>query len=211
MKKKFLITLMVVCVLLPAALSAAVADLSIGATAMYGGGNGQDVFEQIQAGDFSGFSDVSNYTFGVDVRVKLLIAEVDVVGMYNKTEVSGTAYHEFSTLVTGGVSLDLLGIARLGLGIGPRFLITIDENGNTVLFDSNGTPITNNEGFGNALMNSPVAYRATLDFNLGGIMAGLNYTLDSNYTFADGASVGELFNVSPENGKVGVSILFSLL
>jgi hypothetical protein len=35
MKRRFLVTLLVVCVLLPAALSAAIVDLSLGATAQY--------------------------------------------------------------------------------------------------------------------------------------------------------------------------------
>jgi hypothetical protein len=55
MKRKFLVTLLVVCVLLPAALSAAIVDLSLGATAQYKPTLGT-IKASADADDFSGFS-----------------------------------------------------------------------------------------------------------------------------------------------------------
>jgi hypothetical protein len=208
MKKKFLVTLIVVCVLLPAALSAAIADLSIGAIAMY---NTEDAYQQFSDGDFDGLMEIENYTFGADLRIKLLLAEVDVVGMYGQETFGSTTYHELSTLVTGGVSFDLLGLARIGLGLGPRFLLVMDENNNFYVFDSDNNPVLTTNAFGDAFIKSPVAYRATVDFNLGSIMLGLNYTVDSEYTFEKYGEINKLFESDATSGKFGVSLLFSLL
>lgn len=212
MKKKFMVTLIVVCVLLPAMLSAAIADLSIGGTAMYNVA-GEQVVDEFNNGDFSGLADISNYTFGADVRIKFLLAEVDVVGMYGQVPATVTEpfYHEVSVLTTGGISLDLLGLARLGFGMGPRFRVLIDEDGNASVYASNSSTIESWDNFGDALLKSPVSYRATLDFNLGSLMLGVNYTVDSTYTFENYAEVNRLFEADRNSGKFGVSLLFSLL
>jgi hypothetical protein len=155
-------------------------------------------------------SDFENYTLGADLRVKLLIAEVDVVGTFgNYTDSSLNEYTEISALTTAGVSMDLLGIARLGFGMGPRFRVLIDDAGEAQIIAETGTVESMND-FGDAFVNSPVAYRATVDFNLGNIMLGLNYTLDTDYTFKNAAQVDDLFNADIDDGKVGVSLLFSL-
>lgn len=205
-----MIAIVVVCVLLPATLTAAIADLSLGATAMYNVA-GEDVVNQVNDGDFSGLTELSNYTFGADLRIKFLLAEVDVVGMYGQNEVGGATYHELSTLVTGGISKDLFGIARIGLGMGPRFLVTIDEDGNAVVFDGNNNAIGTSSAFKDAFLQSPVSYRATLDFNIGHIMLGVNYTVDSTYTLEHYTEIGKLFNADRNSGQFGVSMLFSLL
>jgi len=208
MKKKFLVTLMVVCVLLPVALSAAVVDLSIGATAQY-----SDTFDQIKQSidndDFDGFTDISNYNFGADVRVKFLIAEVDVVGMFGTDTIDSVDYTTISALTTAGISMDLLGLARLGFGMGPRYSVLIDDDGNTKVLDNNGAAVTT-ENFLDTFVQSPVSYRATLDFNLGSIMLGVNYTVDSEYTFKNYAEVDKLFSAPFGDGKLGLSVLFSL-
>jgi hypothetical protein len=190
-------------------LSAAIADLSIGATAMYNV-SGDEVVQQVNDGDFSGLTDISNYTFGADLRIKFLLAEVDVVGMYTPPEDS-SSNHELSVLTTGGISLDFLGFARLGLGMGPRFRVLIDEDGNASVYASDSSTIESWDNFGDAFIKSPVAYRATLDFNLGSIMVGVNYTVDSTYTFENYSEINRLFDADTNSGKFGVSLLFSLL
>ena len=208
MKKKFLVTLIVVCVLLPVALSAAVVDLSIGATAQY-----SKTFDQVKTAieneDYAGFTDFSNYNFGADVRVKFLIAEVDVVGMFGKDTIDTVEYTTISALTTVGVSLDVLGLARLGFGMGPRYSVLIDKDGNTKVLDNTGVAVTT-ENFLDTFIKSPVSYRATVDFTLGNVLLGLNYTVDSQYTFEKYAEVDKLFNAPFGNGKLGVSVLFSL-
>jgi hypothetical protein len=210
MKKKSMVLLLIVCVMLPTALSAAVVDLSLGATAQYNQTLGS-IRTDIDNNDFDSMSDFENYTRGADLRVKLLIAEVDVVGTFGNytDEVTLDEYTEISALTTAGVSMDLLGIARLGFGMGPRFRVLIDDAGEAQIIAETGT-VESMDDFGDAFVNSPVAYRATVDFNLGNIMLGLNYTLDTDYTFKNAAQVDDLFNADIDDGKVGVSLLFSL-
>ncbi len=211
MKKRFLVLLIVVCVLLPATLSAALVDLSIGATARY-----DKSFAEVQTSiDDETYGDelakIENYAFGADVRVKLLLAEVDLVGMFGNKTISGVDYTTISVLTSAGISLDILNIARLGFGMGPRFNVMIDPDGNTVIEDSSGTGVDSMDGFSEAFINSPVAYRATADFKLGNMMVGLNYTVDTAYTFNNAADVQNLFDAPLDSGKVGVSFLFSLI
>jgi len=211
MKKKLMISLLVVCVLLPAALSAAVLDLSLGVTAQY-----KDNFDTIKTAidndNFDGLADFENYALGADVRFKLLIAEVDLVGKFSQSNVSGVDYTKIELLTTAGVSMDLLGFARLGFGMGPNWIIEMNnDTGDFVMFAKSAptvpVPLDN---FGETFINSPVAYRATLDFNLGKLMLGLNYTLETEYTFKNAQEVDKLFNANMGNGTMGVSLLFSL-
>ncbi len=211
MKRKFLVTLLVVCVLLPAALSAAIVDLSLGATAQYKPTLGA-IKASADADDFTGFSKFENYALGADVRLKLLIAEVDLVGMFSQSTVSGVDYTKIELLSTAGISMDLLGFARLGFGLGPNWIIEMNnDTGEFVMFEkSNPTVPVPLENFGDTFINSPVAYRATVDFNLGGLMLGLNYTLETDYTFKNAQEVNKLFDADMDDGKFGVSLLFSL-
>jgi hypothetical protein len=207
MKRKFLVTLLVGCVLLPAALSAAIVDLSLGATAQYKPTLGT-IKASADADDFSGFSKFENYALGADVRLKLLIAEVDLVGMFSQTT---DDYTKIELLTTAGISLDLLGFARLGFGLGPNWIIEMNnDTGDFIMREKETNKITTLDNFGDTFINSPVAYRATVDFNLGGLMLGLNYTLETQYTFKNAQEVNKLFEAKMDDGKFGVSLLFSL-
>jgi hypothetical protein len=207
MKRRFLVTLLVVCVLLPAALSAAIVDLSLGATAQYKPILG-DIKDSADADDFTGFSKFENYALGADVRLKLLIAEVDLVGMFSQTT---DDYTKIELLTTAGISLDLLGFARLGFGLGPNWIIEMNnDTGDFIMREKETNKITTLDNFGDTFINSPVAYRATVDFNLGGLMLGLNYTLETQYTFKNAQEVNKLFEAKMDDGKFGVSLLFSL-
>lgn len=210
MKRRFLVTLLVVCVLLPTALSAAIVDLSLGATAQYNKNLGAIKTDLDNEDFWPGLGDFKNYTIGADVRVKLLIAEVDVVGTFANTTRDGVDYTEISALTTAGISMDLLGLARLGFGLGPRFRVLIDDAGKAQVIASDNSTVDTWENFGDAFVKSPVAYRATVDFNLGGLMLGLNYTLDTLYTFENAQDVNKLFEADLDDGKFGVSLLFSL-
>ncbi len=210
MKRRFLVTLLVVCVLLPTALSAAIVDLSLGATAQYNKNLGAIKTDLDNEDFWPGLGDFKNYTIGADVRVKLLIAEVDVVGTFANTTLNGVDYTEISALTTAGISMDLLGLARLGFGLGPRFRVLIDDAGKAQVIASDNSTVDNWQNFGDAFIKSPVAYRATVDFNLGGLMLGLNYTLDTQYTFENAQDVNKLFEADLDDGKFGVSLLFSL-
>ena len=209
MKKKLMISLLVVCVLLPAALSAAVLDLSLGVTAQYKDSLGK-IKTAIDSDNFDGLANFDNYALGADVRFKLLIAEVDLVGKFSQeTSNTGIDYTKIEVLTTAGVSMDLLGFARIGFGMGPNWIVRMDKDGKFTIFDAGGAPQTI-DTLGETFINSPVAYRATLDFNLGKLMFGLNYTLETDYTFKKPGEVDKLFNAKMDDGTVGVSLLFSL-
>ena len=157
MKKKSMVLLLIVCVMLPTALSAAVVDLSLGATAQYNQTLG-DIKQEIEADSWEGMGDFKNYTLGADLRVKLLIAEVDVVGTFGNytDEVTLDEYTEISALTTAGISMDLLGFMRLGFGMGPRFRVLIDDEGKAQIIAETGS-VESMDDFGEAFINSPVA------------------------------------------------------
>ncbi len=210
MKKKFLLSLLIVCVLLPAALSAAIVDLSLGVTAQYKEDLGT-IQTEIEGESWDGLGNIDNYAFGADLRMKFLIAEVDLVGKFSQEPISSVDYTKIETLTTAGVSMDLLGIARLGFGLGPNWIVRMNnETGEFAIYDENDVFQNDIESLGETFINSPVAYRATLDFNLGSLMLGLNYTLETGYTFKNYQNVNELFESNLDEGTVGVSLLFSL-
>lgn len=186
-------------------------NLSIGATARY-----DKSFEEVQSfidNDTYGkeLGKIENYAFGADIRLKILLAEIDLVGMFGKETVNLIDYTSISVLTSAGISLDILNIARLGFGMGPRFNVLIDSDGNAALKDSTGNDVDSLDGFGDAFIKSPVAYRATADIKLGSMMLGLNYTVDTSYTFENWERVQDLFDAPLNSGKVGVSFLFSLI
>ncbi len=186
-------------------------NLSIGATARY-----DKSFEEVQSfidNDTYGeeLGKIENYAFGADIRLKILLAEIDLVGMFGKETVNSIDYTSISVLTSAGISLDILNIARLGFGMGPRFNVLIDSDGNAALKDSTGNDVDSLDGFGDAFIKSPVAYRATADIKLGSMMLGLNYTVDTSYTFENWERVQDLFDAPLNSGKVGVSFLFSLI
>lgn len=185
-------------------------NLSIGATARY-----DKSFEEVQAfidNDTYGkeLGKIENYAFGADVRLKILLAEIDLVGMFGRENVLGTDYTTISVLTSAGISLDILNFARVGFGMGPRFNVFIDDNGNSKVYSSSGA-FVDMDNFGEVFISSPVAYRATVDFKLGSMMLGLNYTVDTQYTFENWEKVQDLFDAPLGEGKVGVSFLFSLI
>ena len=211
MKKRFLVVLIVVAVLIPATLSAGMINLSIGATARYDK-DFDAISTSIDAGSFGDEAlKLENYAFGADVRLKIALAEIDLVGMFGRETRSSVDYTSISVLTSAGISLDIMNIARLGIGMGPRFNVLIDGSGNAFLEDSNGTTVSSMDGFGDAFIKSLVAYRATLDFNIGNMMLGLNYTVDTTYTFENWQQVKDLFDAPLGRGKVGLSFLFSLI
>ncbi|NCC63479.1 MAG: hypothetical protein EOM15_02330 [Spirochaetia bacterium] len=210
MKKRFVISLLIVCVLLPTALSAALLDLSIGATAQYNQPLGQIKTDAEDEVLMDAFMDFENYSLGADVRLKVLLAQVDLVGKFSQETIGTEKYTKIETLATAGISMDLLGLARIGFGMGPNWIVRMNnDTGEFTIFDDNDDPVEL-DNLGDTFMNSPVAYRATLDFKLGKMRLGVNYTLDTEYTFEKPAEVDKLFTGKFDDGKFGVSLLFSL-
>lgn len=197
MKKKILV-LMIISLLVSTTLFAGILNLNIGATAQY----------KIPTigGDLDGALNIEEWSFGPDIRLRLLFAEVGVAGLYSKLEDGG---HSLSGVLTGGVSFDLLGFMRVGLGLGPRMGAKFDKDfkNPTVEIDGAAEEAT----FGEAFMNAPLTYRATVDFKLGRFLIGLNYTIDSDgFSFANTDAQKLLPDFENNPGRVGVSALFRL-
>ncbi len=209
MKKKLLTILLILCVLVPATLSAKMLDLSIGPNVQF-----KPKYDEISGSDLGElFSDINNYAFGADLRLKILLAEIDLVSTFGKTTetVGGTAteFTEISILAAAGVSFDLFGFTRLGIGLGPRYRVLIDESGESHVLSSGGK-VESWESFGDAFIKSPLALRATADFRIGKMLLGASYTLDTDYTFENYQEFDKLFSADWDRGRFGVSLLFSL-
>ncbi len=203
--KKTLLVLVVALLLVPAGLFASLFNLSLGATAQYTG-----VFDasQVEEFDWEQLADVANYGFGADVRVKVLFAEVGVSALYSQGVVNDETLYSLSGLVTGGLSLDLLGLVRVGLGMGPRVNALFDDAGNGYIWSGQDL-ITADTDLAALFMDAPMTYRATADIKLGNILVGLNYTVDSfGFTFNNMNTL--LLAPDLANGRIGASVLFTL-
>lgn len=204
MKKKLLTILLILCVLVPATLSAKMLDLSIGPNVQFGRN-----YNEISSGNLGDMlSDPGNYTFGADLRLKILLAEVDLVSTITPPSGSG-GMTEISVLTAAGVSFDLFGFTRLGIGLGPRYRVLIDDSGESHVLSSGGS-VESWESFGDAFIKSPLALRATADFRIGKMLLGASYTLDTDYTFENYQEFDKLFSADWDRGRFGVSLLFSL-
>jgi hypothetical protein len=198
--KKRLSILLILLLIVSTGLFAGILNLSVGATAQY-------KISATEVSDAEFMGDIENWAFGPDVRLRLLFAEVGVTGLYSPREDGG---HVLSGLMTGGVSFDVLGMLRIGLGLGPRIAASFDKDfGHPQIFVA-GEGLVDST-FGEAFMNAPMTYRATVDFKLSKFLIGLNYTIDSDgFTFAN-TDFGSLVpNFKDNPGKIGVSVLFSI-
>lgn len=198
--KKTILALLIVLLLVPTGLFAGIFNLSLGVTAQY-----KEPFDFTE-GDipFEGMAEIENWAFGGDIRMRLLFAELDVTALYSKLEDG----HLLSGLVTAGVSLDLFGFLRLGLGMGPRLGVAFSDDGEFSAWGPDGQPLGPDTDFGDAFMNALMTYRLTADFKLGKILVGLNYTVDSDGFTFENLDVEKLvpnFN----QGAIGVSLLYS--
>ena len=132
------------------------------------------------------------------------------MALYDQIEVAGDSVDTLSSLVTAGVSLDLLGLVRIGLGLGPR--VRVEFGDDVVFYDADGGELLDAENYGDALMESDLTWRATADVKLGKILIGLNYTVDSNGFTADNSDFTKLLPGESQwnSGRIGVSALFTI-
>ncbi len=198
--KKSILALLIVLLLVPTGLFAGIFNLSLGVTAQYK--NPIDVTDLEDP--FEGMAELENWAFGGDIRMRLFFAELDIAALYTKLDDG----HLISGLVTAGVSLDLLGFLRIGLGMGPRIGVAFYDDKDPEVWGPDGGIIDSDTDFGAAFMNAPMTYRLTTDFKLGSILVGLNYTVDSKGFTFDELDVAKL---APDfdRGAVGVSVLYS--
>ncbi|MFA5569918.1 MAG: hypothetical protein ACOX0W_05485 [Sphaerochaetaceae bacterium] len=198
--KRVVILAIVLFFILPSVLFASIASLNVGATAQFKLATGEVEADRL--------SELENWDFGPELRFRFLFAEVVAAGLYSGTEDDG---HKISGILTGGVSLDVLGFLRVGLGMGPRMGVSFDKDfGNPQVITPLG-PTSTLEGFGDAFMNAPMTFRATADLKLGKFLMGLTYMIDSNgFTFSDADYDKLLPDFENTQGRVGVSLLYNL-
>jgi hypothetical protein len=200
MKKKICIIVIAIAMLVPSFAFAKMFDISLGATAQYGA---NPMADPNKGWDWSGMGKIENWSFGGELRFKVTLLEIDVVGLYNQYDIPGGKQQVISGMFTGGLSLDLFDIVRLGVGMGPnaswnitqgRFIVGTDE-------------VSNLSDFGQGFMNAPMNYRATADVMLGPVMLGANYTVPTSFTFSnlDAKKLEPLWDY----GRFGVSVLIS--
>lgn len=129
------------------------------------------------------------------------------MGLYSQLDEG----YKIDGIVTGGLSLDLLGLVRVGLGMGPRMTAT-NVDGTWTVYGPGNEEVTEGTDFEAAFMNAPMTYRATVDLKLGKILLGVNYTVDSaGFTF-DNMDTTKLLpsDTNWGNGRIGASVLFTL-
>lgn len=208
MKKTILILTMVL-LLVPAGLFAGVFDLSLGVLAQ------NKLPYDAPSGDFDEdmFTDIDNYAFGADIRTRLLFAEVGIAALYEQVEHPTTTEMtpSFSGLVTGGLSLDLLGLVRVGLGLGPRVVALFPE-GEDAIFYTDSVGELSADNLMDALTKSDLTWRATVDLKLGSILLGVNYMVDSDGFTIENSDFTKLMPTADlfKQGRIGASVLFTI-
>ncbi len=202
--KKTILVLSILLLLIPAGLFAGVFDLSLGAVAQ------NKMAYDATSGEFDPdmFTNIENYAFGGDIRMRLLFAELGIMGLYSQTANDEIM---FDGILTVGPSLDLLGLVRVGLGMGPKMTV-VQEAAGWKVYGPDGTAITEETDFESAFMNAPMTYRATVDLKLGNLLFGVNYTVNSEgFTFGNMNTAALLPGESDwGNGRIGASVLFTI-
>jgi len=203
MKKKMIIATLFASLLIPTSVFAGnLLSVSVGPIAQYQN-TADDAYAEAASGDTSNMLSTDNYKFGVDARVKIALFEVTGQSLVSQIDGGDATDFVFNTILTAGVSYDVLPMIRLGAGIGPSFQMGYYDD------DFYYDMTTTDGSFSDTLSNSLLTYRVTGDVLLGNMMAGLSYSVPTTTTFDD----FDFSDATPEwgNGMFGVSVLFSLL
>ena len=178
--KKILLILIVLCV--PAFVFA---DFQIGPTALYNFPLLKD--EGVEKPELN----ASNFTFGADARLKLLIFQGSAMALYTPGWVDEMdityAYPSVDLHLDLGVAFDIL-MFRFGVGVGPSMQFTIaEEISDKVDLGVNG--------------------KASAEIQIGRIALALNYLVMIDFEKGNPES---LLNFDTSTGLFGVSALLSL-
>ncbi|MFA6845741.1 MAG: hypothetical protein WCR02_08450 [Sphaerochaetaceae bacterium] len=149
---------------------------------------------------------VSNYDFGAEMRVKIMLVNFTTAVLLNPRVDND---YEVSVLVTAGLAFDFGKCVRLGLGIGPRFKAVMDQEGKAWVVNSENALVLA-DNLMDILRNSPVSYRASLDYLVGKVSFGFTYQVDSQFRFRSWEDIRDLADLDWSTGKVGMTVLFSL-
>lgn len=233
--KKILI-LVLLALLVPAMLFAGrgVFDYSLGVNAQYR--SFSVVKAEMEAGNYENWFKPEHFKFGAESRLKLSILELDSVVWFGTlkdinglpSNVSNGDEFLLDGYLTTGLSFDLFGFVRLGVGGGPSFIYTEAFGNYPFLIGLNrDTHIDDYEPYLNRvaaymndndvdsellamLMCAPFNIRATADFLIGPVNVGLNMIMPTGFNIAQG-NWEDLIPESIDDAMVGVSLGIALL
>lgn len=124
--------------------------------------------------------DWKDLDYGLEVRTKLTIFELDAAGKLGTTEDKSLT---FSGLLLAGISEDFLPFLRLGFCFGPQVAYLHDGRSGRLVIDGNpveGSPKS-------ALTKSRFHFRGTADFLMGEVIKiGMSVTIPTDYSIASG-------------------------
>lgn len=163
----------------------AFAEIQVGVTALY-----NVLFAPNEAnsvGMYASQNGVSldDFTFGGDARIKLGIFQGSALGLVSPG--FNTMPTEIELYFDAGLAIDIL-FLRLGIGLGPNFIIAIGGEGVSKPFFFGGN------------------VKLTGDIMLGGIAVGLNYLM----YLPDFSSHSFTYLANNIEGNIGFSVLFKL-
>ena len=161
----------------------AFADFQLGPSVYY---NHPLLGEDSSDSDFS----ISNFTFGADARLKLLLFQGTALALYTPGESTdeGDIAHTIDLHLTGGVAFDIA-LLRLGLGLGPSILFELGDGADDPA--SIGTNV-----------------RASAELRLRRVGLAFNYLMKFPFKLSDASNI---INEDKTRGLFGASVLFSLL
>lgn len=216
MRKK----LLTVCALMACAvctLGAKAFDLSLGGLASYNV-DAESIFD-----DTSGLTDIDNWNFGGGVDMKLFFVDLGLDAWYNGRTTASYSYtyegqtydylaedlHEFSVLMTAGVSFDFWDMLRVGVGLGPRIRVLYNDDTEEPLLYQEDAEKYCEYSWDSAWKHALLSWRlsAELMFNHFGI--GVLYVVDSEHDLSD-ISFQDIFTTNWESGRFGVRVAWHL-
>lgn len=215
--KKALVVLMVA-IMIPAAVFASrgLFDLTLGAVAQYGKGLGS-LIDDIKAKDTTNLTNIKNYQFGPELRIRLAIVELDVGALINSNGATTGKFYEkmdYSGYGNVGLSFDLF-FVRIGLTAGLDFAYLPQAPagmqfivGPSTINDSTRKELVASMSGGaadlkNWAMTAPLNIRATVDFLLGdNVTLGVYGSLPTNISIATISNM-EQWKDAYEGAKTG--------
>jgi len=231
---KKIITLMLLVLIVPAMIFAGrgPVDFSVGANAQYRPFS--VVTEELGDNAFENWFNIDSYKFGAETRFKLSVLEFDSVTWFGTAEdLADYSGSDSDALMldgytTAGVSFDLLGLVRIGLGGGPSFTYSEAFSGdNTLLIGwTRDTSMNGYSDFDQSiqdykttndvdsdllamLMLANFNIRLTADLMVGPLNVGLNMIMPTAFSIKEG-NWEELIPSSLDDAMVGVSLGIAL-
>lgn len=167
-------------------------------------GFGLNSQNKIPMGDDSKEMNFEDFIFGGELRLRLFFLEGTFNTLYDAND------ENFVSMLTAGFDFSLFDIIHLGLGVGPAFAMNLNNASHFwESIDKNGS-YQGEDSFSDAFLNGLIHYRAHVDFKLGKVSAGFNWSVPTKGLYLNADDLAE-FLPNWEKVKLGFSFLFYLL